>query len=94
MLSTKQILVYNDLEYRLPSRLKAQADPQVTGGMAAGFVGALKGNVWSDSTASFLGSVSKVDYDAYSEMFLGKKTAAQIAKEADAAIKKLIADNA
>jgi len=94
MLSTKQILVYNDLEYRLPSRLKAQADPKVTGGMAAGFVGALKGNVWSDSTASFLGSVAKVDYDAYSEMFLGKKTAAQIAKEADAAIKKLIADNA
>ena len=94
MLSTKQILVYNDLEYRLPSRLKAQADPQVTGGMAAGFVGALKGNVWSDSTASFLGSVSKVDYDAYSEMFLGKKTAAELAKEADVKIKKLIADNA
>jgi ABC-type glycerol-3-phosphate transport system substrate-binding protein len=94
MLSTKQILVYNELEYRLPSRLKAQADPKVTGGMAAGFVGALKGNVWSDSTASFLGSVAKVDYDAYSEMFLGKKTAAELAKEADAKIKKLIADNA
>ena len=94
MLSTKQILVYNDLEYRLPSRLKAQEDPQVKSGMAAGFVGALKGSVWSDSTASFLGSVSKVDYDAYSEMFLGKKTAAELAKEADAKIKKLIADNA
>ena len=94
MLSTKQILVYNDLEYRLPSRLKAQADPQVASGMAAGFVGALKGRVWSDSTASFLGSVQKIDYDGYSEMFLGKKTAAQIAKEADAKIKKLIADNA
>lgn len=94
MLSTKQILVYNELEYRLPSRLKAQADPQVAGGMAAGFVGALKGNVWSDSTASFLGSVVKVDYDAYSEMFLGKKTAAELAKEADVKIKKLIADNA
>ena len=62
--------------------------------MAAGFVGALKGRVWSDSTASFLGSVQKIDYDGYSEMFLGKKTAAQIAKEADAKIKKLIADNA
>jgi ABC-type glycerol-3-phosphate transport system substrate-binding protein len=94
MLSTKQILVYNDLEYRLPSRLKAQEDPQVKSGMAAGFVNALKGSVWSDSTASFLGSVVKVDYDAYSEMFLGKKTAAEIAKEADAKIKKLIADNA
>jgi len=94
MLSTERILYYNELEYRLPSRLKAQADPKVASGMAAGFVGALKGNVWSDSTASFLGSVAKVDYDAYSEMFLGKKTAAEIAKDADNKIKKLIADNA
>jgi multiple sugar transport system substrate-binding protein len=94
MLSTKNILVYNDLEYRVPSRLVAQQDPKVKSGMAAGFVDGLKGKLWSDSTASFLGSVAKVDYDAYSEMFLGKKTAAEIAKEADAKIKKLIADNA
>jgi ABC-type glycerol-3-phosphate transport system substrate-binding protein len=94
MLSTKNILVYNDLEYRLPSRLVAQKDPQVKSGMAAGFIDALKGKVWSDSTASFLGSVVKVDYDSYSEMFLGKKTAKEIAAEADAKIKKLIADNA
>ena len=93
MLSTKAILYYNELEYRLPSRLKAQKDPQVASGMAAGFVGALKGNVWDIPTASFYGSVQKVATDAYSEIFLGKKTAAELAKEADAKIKKIIADN-
>jgi ABC-type glycerol-3-phosphate transport system substrate-binding protein len=93
MLSTKAILYYNELEYRLPSRLKAQKDPQVASGMAAGFVGALKGNVWDIPTAAFYGSVQKVGTDAYSEIFLGKKTAAELAKEADVKIKKIIADN-
>jgi ABC-type glycerol-3-phosphate transport system substrate-binding protein len=93
MLSTKNILVYNDLEYRLPSRLKAQKDPQVASGMSAGFVGALKGKVWDIPTASFYGSIQKVDWDAYSEAMLGKKSPAEIAKEADAKIKKILAEN-
>jgi ABC-type glycerol-3-phosphate transport system substrate-binding protein len=92
-LSTKYQLDYNRVEWRLPSRLKAQKDPQVTGGMAAGFVGALKGGLWTEPTASFNGSIVKVDYEAYSEAFQGKKTPEQIQKEADAKIKKVIADN-
>ena len=93
-LSTKYQLDYNKVEWRLPSRLKAQKDPQVTGGMAAGFVAALQGGLWTEPTASFNGSIVKVDYEAYSEAFQGKKTPEQIQKEADAKIKKIIADNA
>jgi len=92
-LSTKYQLDYNRVEWRLPSRLKAQADPQVTGGMASGFVAALKGGLWTEPTAGFNGSIVKVDYEAYSEAFQGKKTPAEIQKEADAKIKKIIADN-
>lgn len=92
-LSTKYQLGYNKIEWRLPSRLKAQKDKQVTGGMAEGFVAALKGGLWTEPTASFNGSIVKVDFEAYSEAFQGKKTPEQIQKEADAKIKKIIADN-
>jgi ABC-type glycerol-3-phosphate transport system substrate-binding protein len=92
-LSTKYQLLYNEVEWRLPSRLKAQKDKQVTGGMAEGFVAALKGGLWTEPTASFNGSIVKIDYEAYSEAFQGKKTPEQIQKEADAKIKKVIADN-
>ena len=93
MLSTKYELAYNKIEWRLPSRLKAQGDPQVSGGMAQGFVNALKGGLWTEPTASFNGSIVKVDYEAYSEAFQAVKTPEQIAKDADAKIKKIIADN-
>ena len=92
-LSTKYQLAYNKVEWRLPSRLKAQKDKQVTGGMAEGLIGALKGGLWTEPTAGFNGSIVKVDYDAYSEAFQGKKTPKQIQEEADAKIKKIIADN-
>ncbi len=92
-LSTKYQLGYNKIEWRLPSRLKAQKDKQVTGGMAEGFVGALKGGLWTEPTAAFNGSIVKIDFEAYSEAFQGKKTPAEIQKEADAKIKKVIADN-
>jgi ABC-type glycerol-3-phosphate transport system substrate-binding protein len=94
MLSTKQILVYNDLEYRLPSRLKAQKDPAVTGGMAAGFVNALKGEIWSDSTASYLGSITNQQIIDFSDALQGKKTSKEIQDASVKAVKKLIADNA
>ena len=61
--------------------------------MAEGFVAALKGGLWTEPTAGFNGSIVKVDYEAYSEAFQGKKTPEQIQKEADAKIKKIIADN-
>jgi len=92
-LSTKYQLAYNKVEWRLPSRLKAQKDKQVTGGMAEGLIGALKGGLWTEPTAGFNGSIVKVDFDAYSEAFQGKKTPKQIQEEADAKIKKIIADN-
>ena len=92
-LSTKYQLAYNDVEYRLPSRIKAQADPQVAGGMAAGFVAALKGQVWSDTTASFLGSINNQQIIDMSDALAGKKTAKEIQDASVIKIKKLIADN-
>jgi ABC-type glycerol-3-phosphate transport system substrate-binding protein len=94
MLSTKNILVYNDLEYRLPSRLKAQKDPQVASGMAAGFVNALKGEIWSDSTASYLGSITNQQIIDFSDALQGVKSSKDIQDASVKAVKKLIADNA
>lgn len=93
MLNKENQLAINDVTYRIPTRLDAQADPQVNSEMSQGFVKAGEGKTYSDPQVPWYTSILTLSSPAYQAAIKGDKTIDQIAKEAADKARKIIADN-
>ena len=93
LLNKENQLRINDVTYRIPSRLDAQADPQVNSEMSLGFVKAGEGKIFSNPQVSWYSSISILSSPAYQAAIKGDKTIDQIAKEQAEKARKIIADN-
>ena len=92
-LNKENQLRINDVTYRIPSRLDAQADPQVNSEMSLGFVKAGEGKVFSNPQIPWYNSIAILASPAYQAAIKGDKTIDQIAKEQAEKARKIIADN-
>jgi len=93
LLNKENQLSFNDITYRIPTRLDAQADPQVNSEMSLGFVKAGEGKIFSNPQVSWYSSISILSSPAYQAAIKGDKTINQIADEVAEKAKKIIADN-
>lgn len=93
MLNKENQLAINDVTYRIPSRLDAQADPQVNSEMSLGFVKAGEGKTYSNPRVPWYTSILTLSSPAYQAAIKGDKTIDQIAKEQADKARKIIADN-
>ena len=93
LLNKENQLRFNDVTYRIPTRLDAQADPQVNSEMSLGFVKAGEGKIFSNPQVSFYNSIAVLSSAAYQAAIKGDKTIDQIAKEVAEKATKIIADN-
>jgi ABC-type glycerol-3-phosphate transport system substrate-binding protein len=93
VLNKENQLRINDVTYRIPSRLDAQADPQVNSEMSQGFVKAGEGRVFSNPQISWYNSIAILSSPAYQAAIKGDKSIDQIAKEQAEKARKIIADN-
>jgi ABC-type glycerol-3-phosphate transport system substrate-binding protein len=93
LLNKENQLRINDVTYRIPSRLDAQADPQVNSEMSLGFVKAGEGKVFSNPQIPWYNSIAILASPAYQAAIKGDKTIDQIAKEQAEKARKIIADN-
>ena len=93
LLNKENQLRINDVTYRIPSRLDAQADPQVNSEMSLGFVKAGEGKVFSNPQIPWYNSIAILSSPAYQAAIKGDKTIDQIAKEQAEKARKIIADN-
>lgn len=93
VLNKENLLRFNDVTYRIPSRLDAQADPQVNSEMSLGFVKAGEGKVFSNAAVAWYNNVAILSSAAYQAAIKGDKTIEVIAKEASEKAKKIISDN-
>lgn len=91
--SKKWQLRFNDVTYRIPSRLDAQEDPQVNSEMSQGFVNAGMGAILTDPQIPYYASIAALSSKAYQAAMQGDVTIAQIAKEAQAKAQQIIKDN-
>jgi len=93
LLSKKWQLRFNAVTYRLPTRLDAQADPQVNSEMSAGFVKAGQGKIFSNPQVSFYGSIAVLSSQAYQAAIKGDKSIDAIALDTYNKAMKIINDN-
>lgn len=93
MLNKENQLAINDVTYRIPTRLDAQADPQVNSEMSLGFVKAGEGKTFSNPQIPWYNSILTLSSPAYQAAIKGDKTIDQIAKEQAEKARKIIADN-
>jgi len=93
VLNKENLLRFNDVTYRIPSRLDAQADPQVNSEMSLGFVKAGEGKVFSNASVPWYNNIGVLSSAAYQAAIKGDKTIDAIAEEASNKAKKIISDN-
>jgi ABC-type glycerol-3-phosphate transport system substrate-binding protein len=93
VLNKENQLRINDVTYRIPSRLDAQADPQVNSEMSLGFVKAGEGTIFANPQIPWYNSIAILSSPAYQAAIKGDKTIDQIAKEQADKARKVIADN-
>jgi hypothetical protein len=93
LLNKENQLRFNDVTYRIPTRLDAQADPQVNSEMSLGFVKAGEGKIFSNPQVSYYNSIAVLSSTAYQAAIKGDKTIDQIAKEVAEKAAKIIDDN-
>lgn len=93
MLNKKNQLAFNEVTYRIPSRLDAQADPQVNSEMSRGFVKAGEGMTFSNPQVSWYNAINVLSSPAYQAAIKGDQTIDEIAKAAAEKARQIIIDN-
>lgn len=93
MLNKKWQLRFNDVTYRIPTRLDAQADPQVNSEMSMGFVKAGEGKTFANPQVPFYNSIAVLSSQAYQAAIKGDKTIDAIALDVYTKATKIIKDN-
>lgn len=93
MLNKQNQLAFNEVTYRIPSRLDAQKDPQVNSVMSRGFVKAGEGKTFSNPQVSWYNAINVLSSPAYQAAIKGEQTIDEIAKAAAEKARQIIIDN-
>lgn len=92
LLNKKNQLRFNELSYRLPTRLDALKDLEAADA-AAGFIKAGNGALYFDPPAPFLGKITALNSKAYQAVMAGTLTPAQAVEKYAGEARKIIDDN-